>query len=87
MLVSKSEFCHICASCVCMLTCVCLFVNPLDCSPPGSSVHGIFQARILASFVELLFQPRHRHRDGAARPPPRAGVCLFSRLVAALARG
>ena len=21
--------------------------NPLDCSPPGSSVHGIFQARIL----------------------------------------
>ena len=24
-----------------------LFVTPLDCSPPGSSVHGIFQARIL----------------------------------------
>ena len=21
--------------------------NPTDCSPPGSSVHGIFQARIL----------------------------------------
>ena len=21
--------------------------DPLDCSPPGSSVHGIFQARIL----------------------------------------
>ena len=21
--------------------------NPVDCSPPGSSVHGIFQARIL----------------------------------------
>ena len=21
--------------------------NPLDCSPPGCSVHGIFQARIL----------------------------------------
>ena len=21
--------------------------NPLDCSPPGSSVHGIFQARVL----------------------------------------
>ena len=21
--------------------------NPIDCSPPGSSVHGIFQARIL----------------------------------------
>ena len=21
--------------------------NPIDCSPPGSSVHGIFQARVL----------------------------------------
>ena len=21
--------------------------DPMDCSPPGSSVHGIFQARIL----------------------------------------
>ena len=21
--------------------------NPMDCSPPGSSVHGIFQAKIL----------------------------------------
>ena len=24
-----------------------LFYNPIDCSPPGSSDHGIFQARIL----------------------------------------
>ena len=24
-----------------------LFCNPMDCRPPGSSVHGIFQARIL----------------------------------------
>ena len=23
------------------------FVGPTDCSPPGSSVHGLFQARIL----------------------------------------
>ena len=23
------------------------FCDPMDCSPPGSSVHGIFQARIL----------------------------------------
>ena len=28
------------------LSCVCLFCDPMDCSPPGSSVHGIFQARI-----------------------------------------
>ena len=24
-----------------------LFGTPMDCSPPGSSVHGVFQARIL----------------------------------------
>ena len=25
------------------------FATPMDCSPPGSSVHGIFQARVLQS--------------------------------------
>ena len=29
------------------LSCVQFFCDPLDCSPPGSSVRGIFQARIL----------------------------------------
>ena len=39
--------------CVCVCVCVlvaqsCLtFCNPMDCSSPGSSVHGILQARIL----------------------------------------
>ena len=28
--------------------------NPVDCSPPGSSVHGIFQARIL-EWVAISF--------------------------------
>ena len=28
-------------------SCVWLFCNPMDCSPPGFSVHGISQARIL----------------------------------------
>ena len=36
--------------------------DPLDCSPPGSSVHGILQARILEwvviSFSRGSFQPR-----------------------------
>ena len=31
---------------MCTQSCVTL-CNPMDCSPPGSSVHGIFQARIL----------------------------------------
>ena len=29
------------------LRCVQLFCDPMDCSPPGSSVHEILQARIL----------------------------------------
>ena len=32
--------------CVCVQSCLTLH-NPMDCSPPGSSVHGILQARIL----------------------------------------
>ena len=30
-----------------LLSCILLFLTPVDCSLPGSSVHGIFQARIL----------------------------------------
>ena len=43
-----------------------LFVTPMDCSPPGSSVHGIFQERILEwvaiSFSRKSFRPRDRTR-------------------------
>ena len=31
--------------------------NPMDCSPPGSSVHGIFQARIL-EWVAIYYSRR-----------------------------
>ena len=38
--------------------------NPMDCSLPGSSVHGIFQARVLEwvaiSFSKGSFLPRDR---------------------------
>ena len=40
--------------CVCVCVCVCevaqscpTLCDPVDCSPPGSSVHGIFLTRIL----------------------------------------
>ena len=40
--------------CVCVFVCVCVHApscptlcDLMDCSPPGSSVHGIFQARTL----------------------------------------
>ena len=36
--------------------------DPMDCSPPGSSVHGIFQARVLEwgaiAFSEQLLSPK-----------------------------
>ena len=40
-----------------------LFCDPMDCSPPGSSVHGIFQARILERvaipYPRVSSWPRH----------------------------
>ena len=49
---------HVLHTCICMCTCVVVVIvsvaqlcsalcDPMDCSPPGSSVHGILQARIL----------------------------------------
>ena len=36
----------------CLVTQSCpILCNPMDCSPPGSSVHGILQARILEWIV------------------------------------
>ena len=50
---------------VCVHTQLCQILHdPMDCIPPGSSVHGIFQARILQwvaiSFSRGSSQPRHR---------------------------
>ena len=38
--------------------------NPIDCSLPGSSVHGIFQARILEQVAVPFFRgsPRPRYQ-------------------------
>ena len=59
-------------SSVCVCVCVCVLVaqscqtlcNPMDCSPPGSSVHGILQARVLEWIAmpssRRSFQPRDR---------------------------
>ena len=37
--------------------------NPMDCSPPGSSVHGILQARILESVPIYYFRGSSPPRD------------------------
>ena len=49
--------------CVCTVTQLCLTLcDPMDCRPPGSSVHGILQARVLEwvamPFSRGSFQPR-----------------------------
>ena len=58
-------------SCVChaMTTCFsCVrLCNPMDCSPPGSSVHGILQARIL-EWVAIS--------SSRGSPPPRYRTCI-----------
>ena len=41
---------------VCVLSHVWLFRSPVDCSLPGSSVHGDFQARILGVGCHVLLQ-------------------------------
>ena len=48
----------VCAFCHCR---VWLFCKPMDCNPPGSSVHGISQARIL-EWVAISFS------GGSSRP-------------------
>ena len=66
--------------------------SPMDCSPPGSSVHGIFQARILEWVTMPSFRgyswPRDRTHDSyisslagrffTAEPPrsPKEWACI-----------
>ena len=59
---------------ICIYVCMCMLVtqlcltlcDPMDCSPPGSSVRGILQARILEwvamSFSRESSQPRDQTR-------------------------
>ena len=50
---------HLKLSAVCVfshLSCVQLFCDPRDCSPPGFSVHGISQVRILGWVCHFLLQ-------------------------------
>ena len=50
MLISLRVCAHV-RACVCVCSHVQFFVIPMDYSPPGSSVHAIFQARILEWFA------------------------------------
>ena len=37
--------------------------NPMDCSPPGSPIYGILQARILEWVAILFFRGSSQPRD------------------------
>ena len=51
----KGTLCTILASCFCLVAKLCpTLCDPTDCSPPGSSVHGILQARTL-EWVAISF--------------------------------
>ena len=54
---------------ICSLAAFCLarswYIYPMDCSPPGSSVHGILQARILEWVAILVCRETSWPRDWA----------------------
>ena len=60
---------------MCVCVCVCVraqlcptLCNPMDCSLPGSSVHGIFQARILEEVA--ISSPGDRPNPGVKPVSP-----------------
>ena len=60
-----------CRGCVCVCVCVCskslqlclTLWNPVDCSLPDSSVHGILQARVLEQVAISYSRGASRPRD------------------------
>ena len=63
---------HLGSLCVLVMQSCPALCDPMDCSLPGSSVHGIFQARIL----EWLAMPSSR---GSSRPSDQTGVSSLLR--------
>ena len=60
---NKSGVCLVWNTHVCMLSHIWLFVIPIDCSLPGSSVHEILQARILEWVAMPSFRGSSLHKD------------------------
>ena len=52
---------HVCAWAKSLQSCLTL-CDPIDCGPPGSSVHGILQARILESEKKVKVKSLRRVR-------------------------
>ena len=63
-------------NCSCQVTLVLTLCDPMDCSPPGSSVHGILQARTL-EWVAISFS--RRSSRPRARTKGSCGSCITGR--------
>ena len=65
---------------VCVLSYAQLFCHPMDCSMPGLSDHGVFQARIL-EWVPISFFKGSKYLPGvepASLPPPALAGRFFT---------
>ena len=73
---------HVCVcvcACVCVSVCVCMCVcsvaklcslcDPTDCSPPGSSVYGIFQGRMATVGASYFSRPVSVWHPASCHPP------------------
>ena len=56
--------CHLLQKSVTVTQSCLTLCDPMDCNPPGSSVHGILQARILEWVAIPFFKGSSRPRDG-----------------------
>ena len=65
---SDTCVCYVCAKLLQLYPTLC---DPMDCSPPGSSVHGILQARIL----EWVAMPSSR---GSSQPRDQTHISYIS---------
>ena len=54
---SESEVAHLCPT----------LSDPMDCCPPGSSVHGIFQARVLEWGAIAFSEMKSKREQNKAR--------------------
>ena len=53
--------------------------NLMDCSPPGSSIHGIFQARV-PEWVAIAFSEGHvasREQSQNSNPSPNSDIIYY----------
>ena len=67
--------------CACSLSCVQLFCDPINCSLPGSSVHGTSQARILEWVTISFFReeiPPDPSNSGIEPTPPELAGGFFT---------